>query len=358
MDGTMTAPRYESDEARWQALIARDPEAEGHFFYAVITTGVFCRPTCPSREPRRENVRFFGDAVAAEKAGWRPCRRCRPTGRSVAESQIEAIRRTCEAIDAAETPPSLASLAETAGMSPYHFHRLFKSIVGVTPRDYASAKRTGKLRDELAAGSKVTEAIFGAGYGSSSRLYEKVRETLGMTPSSFRAGAAGQKIRWSTADTPLGRLIVAATEAGICMIEFGADDAALAAQLAARFPRAETARADTELAAALNAVAGFIELPARGLDLPLDIQGTAFQQRVWRALQEIPLGATASYGEIAERIGEKGAARAVAGACGANKLALAIPCHRVIGGDGGISGYRWGVERKRELLSREKARPR
>jgi AraC family transcriptional regulator of adaptative response/methylated-DNA-[protein]-cysteine methyltransferase len=357
MDGMMTetanAANYRTEDARWQAVTSRDHAAEGRFFYAVITTGVFCRVTCPSRLPRRENTAFYDTAELAEKAGWRPCRRCHPTGRSIAESQLAAIRRACVLIDAAETPPVLKDLAEAVSLSPYHFHRLFKSIVGVTPRDYAAAKRSGKLQDELAAGTKVTEAIYGAGYGSSSRIYENSRATLGMTPAKFRAGAEGQAINWSTIETPLGRLIVAATDAGICMIEFGAGEAELEARLAARFPNAKTVRADAELAARVKAVAAFIELPERGLDLPLDIQGTAFQRRVWQALQEIPAGATASYREVAARIGQPTAARAVAGACAANKLALAIPCHRVIGGNGDLAGYRWGVERKRALLDRE-----
>ena len=356
MDGMMietATAGYRSDEARWQAVATRDAAAEGQFFYAVITTGVFCRVTCPSRQPRRKNVAFYDKAEQALKAGWRPCRRCHPTGRSIAESQVAAIRRACALIDAAETPPPLKELAAAVSLSPYHFHRLFKAIVGVTPRDYAAAKRTGKLQHELAAGTPVAEAIYGAGYGSSSRLYENSRATLGMTPGSFRAGAAGQIIRWGIAETPLGRLIVAATDAGICMIEFGADEAELEARLAARFPKARTVRADAELAAPLEAVAGFIELPERGLDLPLDIQGTAFQRRVWQALQQVPAGTTASYAEIAARIGQPSAARAVAGACAANHLALAIPCHRIVAGNGDLAGYRWGVDRKRALLERE-----
>ncbi len=353
MDGMTMDDTYRTDESRWQAVQTRDAAAEGQFFYAVMTTGVFCRPTCGSRQPRRENVAFYDTTEAAQKAGWRPCKRCRPTGRSVGEAQLAQIRQACALIDAAETPPTLNALADAVGLSPYHFHRLFKAIVGVTPRDYAAAKRTGKLQAELESGATVTEAIYGAGYGSSSRLYEAADATLGMRPATFRAGARGETIRWSTEATPLGRIVVAATEAGICMIEFGRDEAALEARVEARFPHAETMRDDAGLKEKLATVAAFIDRPARGLDLPLDIQGTSFQRRVWKALQEIPTGATASYSEIAGRIGEPKAARAVAAACAANPVAMAVPCHRVIARDGSLSGYRWGVERKQALLDRE-----
>jgi AraC family transcriptional regulator, regulatory protein of adaptative response / methylated-DNA-[protein]-cysteine methyltransferase len=355
MDGTMIeTPKFDDDETRWQAIRSRDRTAEGRFFYAVITTGVFCRVTCPSRLPRRENVAFFATPEAAGKAGYRPCKRCRPTGRSVEQAQLAAIRQACALIDEAETPPPLKDLAEAVSLSPFHFHRLFKEIVGVTPKAYAAAKRVGRVQDELAAGAPVAEALYGAGYGSSSRLYENARATLGMTPAAFRKGGAGSEIRWSIAATPLGRLIVAATPDGICMIEFGDDEAELEARLQARFPQAETLRADAELAAHVAAVTAFVELPARGLNLPLDIQGTAFQRRVWQILQAIPAGETASYGEVARRLGEPKAVRAVARACATNGIALAIPCHRVIGSVGAVTGYRWGVERKRALLDREK----
>jgi AraC family transcriptional regulator of adaptative response/methylated-DNA-[protein]-cysteine methyltransferase len=356
MDGMMAdAPSgFASDEARWHAVTSRDRAAEGQFFYAVITTGVFCRPTCPSRLPRRENVTFYSSADAAHQAGFRPCRRCHPTGRSVEEGQLAAIQRVCALIDDAETPPSLAALAAEAGLSPFHLHRLFKAVVGVTPKDYAAARRATKLQDDLAAGTPVAEALYGAGYGSSSRLYEHAHATLGMTPATFRKGGTGQEIQWSVAETPLGRLIVAATKTGVCMIEFGTDETELQARLTARFPKAKTMRADAELAGFVKAITGFLDLPARGLDLPLDIQGTAFQHRVWQALQQIPTGETASYAEVAAAIGQPTASRAVARACASNGLALAIPCHRVIGSDGALQGYRWGVERKREILARER----
>ena len=351
---TQTRPAYDTDEARWQAVNTRDRQAEGRFFYAVVTTGVFCRVTCPSRLPRRENVAFFATTEAAAKAGYRACQRCRPTGRSVEQTQIAAIRQACALIDEAETPPRLNDLGAAVGLSPYHFHRLFKEIVGVTPKAYAAAKRTARVQDELAAGAPVANALYGAGFGSSSRLYEQARATLGMTPAAFRKGGAGAEIHWSTASTPLGRLIVAATPDGVCMIEFGDEEDELETRLQARFPKAMTVRADAELAAAVASVAAFIELPARGLSLPLDIQGTAFQRRVWQELQTIPAGTTASYGEIARRLGQPKAVRAVAHACATNGIALAIPCHRVIASDGKLSGYRWGIERKREILARER----
>jgi len=359
MDGMMIAmpedkAAFDDDAARWQAVQTRDRNAEGQFFYAVITTGVFCRVTCPSRQPRRENVAFFATTDTAAKAGYRACKRCHPTGISVEQAQMVAIRKACALIDEAETPPPLKDLAEAAGLSPFHFHRLFRAVVGVTPKAYAAAKRLAKVQDELAAGAPVADALYGAGYGSSSRLYEQARANLGMTPAAFRKGGAGAEIRWSTAATPLGRLIVAATPEGICMIEFGDDEAELEARLTERFPKARAVRADAELAAYVTAVARFVELPARGLNLPLDIQGTAFQRRVWQVLQEIPAGETASYGEVARRLGQPKAVRAVARACATNGIALAIPCHRVIGSDGGLAGYRWGLERKRALLARER----
>jgi AraC family transcriptional regulator of adaptative response/methylated-DNA-[protein]-cysteine methyltransferase len=347
---------FGDDAARWQAVQSRDRRAEGQFFYAVVTTGVFCRVTCPSRRPRRENTAFFATPAAAQKAGYRPCLRCHPTGESPEQAHNAAIRAACALIDRSETPPSLKDLAEAAGLSPFHFHRVFKAITGVTPRAYMAAKRTSKVQNELATGAPIADALFGAGYGSSSRLYEQAHATLGMTPASFRQGGSGAEIRWTIAITPLGRLIVAATPAGICMIEFGTDEAELVARLQSRFPRSVNIQSDADLTAQVQAIADFLELPERGLALPLDIQGTAFQRRVWHALQTIPPGETASYREIAERLGQPTAARAVARACATNGIALAIPCHRVVRGSGELSGYRWGVERKRALLERERRR--
>lgn len=348
-----TAP-YATDVARWQAVCTRDAAADGQFLFAVVTTGVYCRPNCAARQPKRENVRFFDTTAAAEAAGFRACKRCRPTGRSVAETQAEAVHQACRLIDEAETPPSLNALADAVGISPFHFHRVFKAVLGVTPKDYAAARRIERLKRELDEGTPVAQAIYGAGYGSPSRVYESTHTTLGMTPAAFQQGAKGKRIDWTVTSTALGPLMIAATPDGVCMIEFGQDATALEQQLQARFPSAERTRADAALAEHVSAVASYIATPSQGLSLPLDIQGTAFQRRVWRALQAIPPGRTASYGEVAAALGQPSAARAVARACATNGLALAIPCHRVVAADGRLSGYRWGVERKRALLAAEK----
>ena len=349
-----TAP-YATDAARWQAVCARDAAADGQFYFAVVTTGVYCRPNCAARQPKRENVRFYDTVATAEAAGFRACKRCRPTGRSIAETQADAVRHACRLIDEAETPPSLTDLAEAVGISPFHFHRVFRAVLGVTPKDYAAARRVERLKRELDDGTPVAQAIYGAGYGSSSRLYETTHATLGMTPAAFQQGAKGKRIDWTVTPTALGPLLIAATPDGVCMIEFGADEVALERRLEARFPSAARTRADTVLADHVASVASYIATPSQGLSLPLDVQGTAFQRRVWRALQAIPPGRTASYGEVAAQLGQPSAARAVARACATNGVALAIPCHRVVGADGRLSGYRWGVERKRALLAAEKA---
>ena len=348
------AEPFASDDARWQAVCARDRAADGHFYFAVATTGVYCRPNCAARQPRRENVRFYDTIAAAEAAGFRACKRCRPTGQSIEQTQAEAVRRACRMIDEAETPPVLNELAEAVAMSPFHFHRVFKAVLGITPKDYAAARRIERLKRELDDGTPVSQAIYGAGFGSSSRLYETTHATLGMTPAAFQRGAKGKRIEWTVTPTALGSLLIAATADGVCMIEFGADEAALEAELTQRFPSAHRSRADAALASHVAAIAAYIETPSRGLSLPLDVQGTAFQRRVWRALQEIPPGWTASYGEVATALGQPTAARAVARACATNELALAIPCHRVVGSDGRLAGYRWGIERKRALLAAEK----
>ena len=345
---------YATDAARWEAVCGRDPSADGAFYFAVATTGVYCRPNCAARQPRRENVQFFDTIAAAEAAGYRACKRCRPTGRSIAETQADVVRRACRLIDEAETPPALAELATELGVSPFHFHRVFKTVLGVTPKDYAAARRVERLKRELDDGTPVAQAIYGAGYGSSSRLYETTHATLGMTPAAFQRGAKGKRIGWTVTESALGSLLIAATADGVCMIEFGADAGELEARLAERFPAAERVRDDAGLTEAVSAVAAYIATPSRGLSLPLDVQGTAFQRRVWRALQAIPPGRTLTYGEVAVELGQPTAARAVARACATNEIALAIPCHRVVGSGGRLAGYRWGVERKQALLKGEK----
>jgi AraC family transcriptional regulator, regulatory protein of adaptative response / methylated-DNA-[protein]-cysteine methyltransferase len=348
-------PAFATDDARWEALRRRDRAADGAFYYSVLTTGVYCRPSCASRPARRENVGFHATREAAEAAGFRPCKRCRPNEAPLAERQASAVARACRLIEEADEAPSLDALAEAAGMSRFHFHRVFKAVTGVTPNAYAAAHRGRRVRDELAQGGSITEAIYGAGFGSSGRFYAAARDLLGMTPTAFRAGGSGASIRFAVGECSLGAILVAATGKGVCAILLGDDPDALVRDLQDRFPKARLIGADKEFERLVAAVVGFVEAPARGLDLPLDLRGTAFQQRVWQALRAIPSGSTASYAEIAERIGRPKAVRAVAQACASNAIAVAIPCHRVVRTDGAPSGYRWGVERKRALLDRESA---
>ena len=340
-------------DPRWAALANRDPAAA--FVYSVATTGVYCRPSCAARRPNPRNVAFHADAAAAEAAGFRPCLRCRPDGPHLAERQAAVVAAACRAIEAAETPPSLQALAAAAGLSPHHFHRTFKAITGLTPRDYATAERARRLRDGLRASGAVTQAVFDAGYNSTGRFYEASADLLGMTPTAYRAGGPAETIRFAVGQSALGPVLAARSDKGVCAILMGEDPDALVRDLQDRFPRAELIGADPAFEAEVAQVIGLVEAPGVGLNLPLDIRGTAFQQRVWRALQDIPPGRTASYAEVAARIGAPAAVRAVAGACAANPLAVAVPCHRVVRTDGGLSGYRWGVKRKRALLDREAA---
>jgi AraC family transcriptional regulator of adaptative response/methylated-DNA-[protein]-cysteine methyltransferase len=342
-------------EQCWAALERRDAGADGRFFYGVRTTGVYCRAGCTSRLPLRKNTMFFETTAAAEAAGLRPCKRCRPTDGTAASRHVAAVERACALLRNSDAIPSLAELAAAAGISPFHFHRVFKQITGATPRDYARTHRLGRLADKLETGQPVTEAIYASGFGSSSRAYDSAPAGLGMTPGARRRGGAGQTIRFVTVETPLGWALVAATERGICMTALADNRERLEANLRQRFPAAELIAEDAGLRDWADRIVHFITAPDRNLDLPLDIQGTAFQARVWRALQKIPLGKTASYTEIAAALGQPKAVRAVAQACAANKLALIVPCHRVIRSDGELGGYRWGLERKRELLARERA---
>jgi AraC family transcriptional regulator of adaptative response/methylated-DNA-[protein]-cysteine methyltransferase len=344
---------YANDDVRWNAVMQRDPAADGRFWFAVSSTGVYCRPSCAARRPRRENVRFYANRPEAERAGYRPCRRCRPDEASSRERQLAAIAQACRAIEAAEVLPSLDDLAQAAGMSRFHFHRVFRSIAGVTPKAYADAYRGGRLRDELRRSDTVTEAIYDSGFGSNGRFYASAPSLLGMTPTAFRTGGRGASIRFAIAECWLGSILVAASERGVCAILLGNDPETLTRDLQGRFAQATLIGGDREFEEIVAQVVAFVETPSRGLDLPLDIRGTAFQRRVWQALREIPAGATASYGEIATRLGHPEAAQEVGRACAANSLAVAIPCHRVVRTDGSLSGYRWGVERKRALLRRE-----
>ena len=338
-------------DPRWAAVVARDLAADGRFFYSVKTTGVYCRPSCASRTARPENVTFHATAAAAERAGFRPCKRCKPD--QPGGQQAMRVAELCRLIEGAGQMPSLEALAQYAGLSPWHLHRVFKAVTGLTPRAYAAAHRAQRVKAGLRKGNSVTEAIYGAGYNSSGRFYEQSNAVLGMTPTRYRAGGVDTAIRFAIGQCSLGAILVAASARGICAILMGDEPDALARDLQDRFPRAELLGGDADFERWVAQVVGFVEQPKLGLDLPLDVRGTAFQQRVWQALQKIPAGTTATYTEIAQRIGAPKSVRAVAGACAANALAVAIPCHRVVRTDGGVSGYRWGVERKRALLDRE-----
>jgi AraC family transcriptional regulator of adaptative response/methylated-DNA-[protein]-cysteine methyltransferase len=349
----LATPSPNTDDARYDTIRRRDPAADGHFLYAVRTTGVYCRPSCAARLARRENVSFHASCDAAERAGFRPCKRCRPNEAPQRDRQAAVIRRACRLIDAAEGMPALADLAREAGLSRYHFHRLFKQVTGVTPKAYATARRAALVQDALATAPTVTEAIYESGFGAASRFYADAPSRLGMTPGAYRNGGAGAAIRFAIGQCALGVILVAATDRGLCAITFGDDADALLRDLQDRFPNASLTGGDPAFDATIGRVIALVESPGAAFDLPLDIRGTAFQQRVWQALRAIPPGQTASYAAIAAAIGAPAAVRAVAGACAANPLAVAIPCHRVVRSDGALSGYRWGIERKAALLRRE-----
>ncbi|SDN31839.1 DNA-O6-methylguanine--protein-cysteine S-methyltransferase /Transcriptional regulator Ada [Afipia sp. GAS231] len=340
-------------DPRWARILARDRTADGDFWYSVATTGVYCRPSCPSRAANPENVQLHASLESAKATGFRPCRRCNPDGLSIEAENAALVVKACRLIEGNEEEPSLDALADAVSLSPSYFHRMFKAATGLTPKDYATGYRANKVRESLVAGNSVTEAIYDAGFNSSGRFYEKSTGMLGMTPSQYRAGGANEEIRFAVGQTFLGAILVASSTKGVAAILLGDDAQALLRNLQDRFPRACLIGADKEYEAMVARVVGFVEAPELGLDLPLDVRGTAFQQRVWQALQEIPVGATVTYAELAQRIGASKSVRAVASACAANKLAVAIPCHRVIRTDGSVSGYAWGVERKRALLDRE-----
>jgi AraC family transcriptional regulator, regulatory protein of adaptative response / methylated-DNA-[protein]-cysteine methyltransferase len=343
------------NDPRWIAVITRDSAADGDFYYGVKTTGVYCRPTCPSRRPRPANVDFFETRAAAEEAGFRPCKRCRPDRAALSERYAAIVAEACRLIEESEQAPDLETLARKARLSRFHFHRIFKAVTGVTPKGYAKAYRALRVRGELARAGSITEAIYDSGYNSNGRFYEIAGEVLGMTPGAYRAGGAETDIRFAVGECTLGSILVARSSRGVCAILLGDDPDVLARNLQDQFPKANLIGADATFERLVAQVVGLVEAPGAGIDLPLDVRGTAFQQRVWQALRQIPAGSTASYSDIAERIGSPGAARAVAKACASNTLAVAIPCHRVVRNDGALSGYRWGVERKRELLEREAA---
>ncbi len=348
----MLAAATENDP-RWEIVVARDYRADGKFYYSVETTGVYCRPSCAARLARPANVRFHLTCADAESAGFRPCKRCKPNRDSRAIQHAGTIAAACRLIENSEEMPSLEQLADYSKLSVYHFHRVFKAIAGLTPKEYAAAHLGKRVRSGLGRSATVTEAIYDAGYNSNGRFYERSNGVLGMTPSSYRAGAPRTEIRFAVGECSLGSILVARSERGICAILLGEDPDALTRDLQDLFPLASLVGGEADFERLVSKVVGFVEAPALGLDLPLDIRGTAFQRRVWQALSKIPAGSTASYTEIAKRIGSPQSVRAVAQACGANALAVAIPCHRVVRRDGGLSGYRWGVERKAKLLERE-----
>jgi AraC family transcriptional regulator, regulatory protein of adaptative response / methylated-DNA-[protein]-cysteine methyltransferase len=347
--------RLDSDENRWGAVLRRDRNADGRFYYSVRTTGVYCRPSCASRLARRENVRFHATHEEAEEAGFRPCKRCRPNESGLDDRHTASVAKACRLIEAAEDVPDLGVLAGAAGMSRFHFHRVFKTLMGVTPKAYAAAHRARRVRTELSRADTVTEAIYSAGFNSSSRFYAEASEVLGMTPTDFRSGGDGTSIRFAVGECSLGSILVATTDKGVCAILLGHDREKLVRDLRDQFPKARLIGGDTGFKRLMASVVAFVEAPGSGLKLPLDIRGTAFQRRVWQVLREIPVGSTTTYAEIAQRIGAPKAVRAVAQACASNTIAVAIPCHRVVRSNGALSGYRWGVKRKRVLLDREAA---
>jgi AraC family transcriptional regulator of adaptative response/methylated-DNA-[protein]-cysteine methyltransferase len=346
-------PRRIETDPRWTRILARDRTADGAFWYSVSTTGVYCRPSCPSRAANPKNVTIHDTVQAAKAAGFRPCKRCNPDGPSIAAEHATIIAKICRLIEQSELPLPLAGLAATAGLSPSHFHRLFKSATGLTPQAYAAAIRTARIREALPSAASITATIYDSGFNSSRQFYEKSTATLGMTPSRYRQGGATEELRFAVGKSSLGSILVACSNKGVAFIALGDDPKPLIQELQTRFPKAQLIGDDQTYESLIGRIVAFVEAPAIGLDLPLDIRGTAFQQRVWQALQQIPLGETTSYTEIARQIGAPKAVRAVAGACAANNLCLAIPCHRVVRNDGAISGYAWGIDRKQELIARE-----
>lgn len=345
------------NDARWASVQARDANADGGFYYSVSTTGVYCKPSCGARQPRPEHVAFHTSCAEAEQAGFRACKRCKPGQPNLVESHAKRIAESCRLIERSDENISLKTLATQAHLSTYHFHRVFKAVTGLTPKAYSVAHRAKKVRKELIKNTRVTDAIFEAGYNANSRFYEKATQLLGMSPSAFKAGGKNAMIKFAIAECALGAILVASSAVGVCAIFLGDDAGQLANDLQDAFPHATFIGADHDYESLVAKVIGFVEAPALGQNfinhLPLDIQGTAFQQRVWQALREVPAGKTVSYTEVAKLIGAPNAVRAVASACAANTLAVAIPCHRVVRINGALSGYRWGVARKRALLDLE-----
>jgi AraC family transcriptional regulator of adaptative response/methylated-DNA-[protein]-cysteine methyltransferase len=344
----------ESRDEFWTAVLSKDRTYDGQFVFAVSSTHIYCRPSCPSRRPKRENVSFFALPAAAEKAGFRACLRCHPDDVQTKDPQVEMVQRVCRLIESSEGEPvTLDSLSEQVGVSSFHLQRTFKSIMGMSPSDYAETRRVNKFKQGVQAGEKITSAMYDAGFGSSSRLYELASSQLGMTPATYGKGGRGAVIRYAIGDSPLGRLLVASTEKGVCSVRLGDSDDALTTELKQEFSAAEILLDESRLRPALTAVLDHLNDRTPRIDLPLDIRATAFQRQVWEQLQKIPAGETHSYSQVAKGIGQEKAVRAVARACGTNPVALVIPCHRVIREDRSLGGYRWGLDRKKKLLERE-----
>jgi AraC family transcriptional regulator, regulatory protein of adaptative response / methylated-DNA-[protein]-cysteine methyltransferase len=337
---------------KWQQVMARDARQDGRFVFAVRTTGIYCRPSCPSRRPRRDSVEFFPDPNEAERAGYRACLRCKPTEVS---AQAQYVTKARQLLDNAESAVTLADLSKRVGLSPFHLQRLFKRATGLSPREYQSARRMQQVKSGLRNGDDVTTALYDAGFGSPSRLYEKAPHQLGMTPGEYRRGGLGAKIRFTVVPTPLGRMLVAATDRGLCAVRFGESVPELDRDLRQEFHAAELHRDDTALREYVDPLLASIRGDRSTVDLPLDVRATAFQQKVWDSLRQIPRGETRSYSEVARKIGLPAAVRAVAHACASNPVAIAVPCHRVVRSDGDLAGYRWGIERKQKLLDSEKS---
>ena len=358
-----------ANEKRWQSVQTRDRGADGAFVYAVRSTGIYCRPSCASRKPRREQVEFFSLPAAAEQCGFRACLRCRPRLARLRDPRTAAVANVCREIeaqidadgaktatgDASETPLTLRTLSSRAGMSAHQLERAFRSVMGISPRQYADARRMRRLKSRLRKGDDVTTALYDAGFGSSSRLYERAPAQLGMTPATYRQGGAGMKIRYAIVGSPLGRLLVAATDRGISALYLGKEDGPLESSLRKEYPRAELQRDRNSLQGWVGKILEHLRGREPNLDLPTDVQATAFQRRVWEELRKIPYGTTRTYGQVARAIGKPKAIRAVARACATNPVSVVVPCHRVVRADGNLAGYRWGLERKQALLEQESA---
>jgi AraC family transcriptional regulator, regulatory protein of adaptative response / methylated-DNA-[protein]-cysteine methyltransferase len=345
--------RILTDDDRWQAVVSRDRSVEGQFVLAVHTTGIFCRPGCPARTPKRENTSFFATPADAIRAGYRPCKRCKPTGESITDKQRHIVEDAQRQIEAADTALTLDDIAATVGMSPWHLQRLFKAHTGISPAQYQRSLRSDRLRSAIKDAPTVTQALHDSGYGSSSQFYAATHQALGMSPTAFRAGGAGQRIRYGIVQTWLGCILVAATDRGIASLQMGDTEDELRDGLVATFPNADLVDDDADFSRTIQQVVELVERPWQTTPIAVDVRGTVFQHRVWAALRQIPAGSTRTYSEVAEAIGAPTAARAVAKACADNPVPLIVPCHRVIGKNGSLTGYRYGIERKRALLERE-----